>query len=60
MKTFISAFMDPRSAVSLMGSTIPDVPRIDMPPTMPRRGLNVFFAMASPSGTLMTALSPPL
>ena len=42
-----------------MGSTIPVVPRMEMPPAMPRRGLKVFFARRSPSGTEMTASSPP-
>ena len=39
------------SACSLMGSTIPVVPRMEMPPSIPSRGLKVFFASASPSGT---------
>ena len=30
-----------------------------MPPAMPRRGLKVFFARASPAGMEMTALRPP-
>ena len=37
-------------ACSLIGSTMPVVPRMEMPPSMPRRGLKVFFASASPPG----------
>ena len=33
------------------GCTIPVVPRIDSPPTMPSRGFQVFFASSSPPGT---------
>ena len=33
-----------------MGSTIPVVPIIDIPPTIPNLGLNVFFATVSPCG----------
>ena len=58
MKTFISVLIEPTRAFSLMGSTIPDVPRIDMPPTMPRRGLNVRAPMVSPSGTDTTMSAP--
>jgi hypothetical protein len=32
------------------GTTMPVVPRIDRPPTMPRRPLRVFAACASPPG----------
>ena len=46
-------------ACMLMGSTIPEVPKIEMPPTMPIWGLNVFWAMASPSGTEMVTSAPP-
>ena len=42
----------------LMGSTMPEVPRMEMPPTMPRAGLKVFEAMASPSGTEITTRKP--
>ena len=48
------------SAVSLIGSTIPLVPRMDIPPSIPRRGLNVFLAISTPSGTDITVLSPPV
>ena len=42
-----------------MGSTIPDVPRTDRPPTIPSLGLNVFFAVSSPSGIeIVTFISP--
>jgi hypothetical protein len=33
------------------GLTIPDVPRIEMPPTMPRREFKVFPASDVPRGT---------
>ena len=46
-------------ACMLMGSTMPEVPKIEMPPTMPIWGLNVFWAMASPSGTEMVTSTPP-
>ena len=32
---------------------------IDIPPSIPSLGLNVFFAICIPIGTLITALSPP-
>ena len=35
---------------SLIGSTIPVVPSMDMPPTIPSLGLKVFFAISTPSG----------
>ena len=47
------------SAFSLIGSTIPDVPRIEMPPLIPSRGLNVFAAIFSPSGTEIVAFRLP-
>ena len=40
-----------------MGSTIPDVPRTDRPPMIPSLGLNVFFAVSSPSGIEMVTLT---
>ena len=33
------------------GCTMPVVPRIEMPPTMPSRGFQVCFASSSPPGT---------
>ena len=45
------------SASSLIGTTIPLVPRIEMPPVMPSLGLNVCFASSSPSGTEMITCS---
>ena len=60
MNTFISAFMEPSRAVSLMGSTIPLVPRMDIPPTIPRRELNVLSAILSPSGTEISTEIPPV
>ena len=38
-------------ASSLMGSTMPLVPRIEIPPVIPRTGLKVFSAVFSPPGT---------
>ena len=46
-------------ACSLMGSTIPVVPRMERPPTIPSLGLNVFWASASPSGAEMVTFSVP-
>ena len=43
-----------------MGFTIPLVPRMEMPPAMPSRGLKVRFPRASPSGTEITARRPPV
>ena len=40
-------------AAQLKGTTTPVVPRIESPPTMPRRGLRVFWASASPPGMAM-------
>jgi hypothetical protein len=40
------------------GRTMPVVPRMEMPPTMPRRALVVFSAIFSPPGTLMTTRTP--
>ena len=45
-----SAFMVSIRAASLIGSTIPLVPSIEMPPTIPNLGLKVFLATSSPSG----------
>ena len=52
--------MDSIKAASLMGSTIPVVPKIEMPPCIPKRGLQVFCAIFSPSGTKIVtfALAP--
>ena len=47
------------NACSLIGSTMPVVPRMEMPPSMPRRGLKVFFASASPSGAEIVTSMPP-
>ena len=41
----------------LIGSTMPDVPMMDIPPSIPSLGLNVFFAISSPSGADMMTLS---
>ena len=42
-----------------MGSTMPVVPMTEMPPTMPMRGLKVFFASAAPSGMETVIWMPP-
>ena len=46
---------------SFIGFTMPLVPSIEIPPVTPSRGLNVFLAVRSPSGTetvTLTALPP--
>ncbi len=40
------------------GLTIPQVPRMEMPPMIPRRPLSVFLAISSPPGTEMVTHSP--
>ena len=55
----ISRRMDSTRASSLMGRTMPDVPRIEMPPSMPRRGLKVLRAISSPPGTDTSTAKPP-
>ena len=45
-------------AASLMGRTMPLVPKMEIPPSMPKRGLKVRFANRSPSGTEMVIRSP--
>jgi len=57
-RTLISVRIVSRRACSLMGSTIPVVPRMEMPPTMPSFGLKVFSASARPSGTEMVTERP--
>ena len=47
-----------RQALVEYGLTMPVVPRMLMPPRMPRRALVVFFAMSCPPGTLMVTSSP--
>ncbi len=47
-----------RQAAVENGRTTPVVPRMEMPPTMPRRGLVVLRAMRSPPGTLTTTRAP--
>ena len=42
-----------RQAAWLYGRTVPCVPRMEMPSTMPRRGLKVCRAISAPCGTLM-------
>ena len=49
-RIFSSAYSESFSASSLMGRTMPLVPSTDSPPTMPRRGLKVFFAISRPPG----------
>src|SRR6266568_4534813 len=48
-----------RQAAVENGRTIPVVPRIEMPPTIPSLGLVVLRAIHSPSGTLITTSAPP-
>ena len=47
-------------ALSLIGSTIPEVPKIDSPPTIPSLGLNVRAATSAPPGMEITTSIPPL
>ena len=54
----ISARIVSSRARSLMGSTIPLVPRIEMPPSMPSFGLKVFAASSLPRGTLTVTSKP--
>ena len=57
--TLIEASIVAVHASAERGLTMPVVPRIDMPPTMPRRLLSVFLAIASPSVTLtVTSMGP--
>ena len=53
-----ASLMDTRQASWLKGRTMPVTPRIEMPPTMPRRGLRVFLAISSPPATVTTARNP--
>ena len=46
-------------ACSLMGSTIPEVPRTDSPPSMPSRGLKVRRARSAPPGMETITSAPP-
>ena len=46
-------------ALTLMGSTIPEVPKMEMPPSIPKWGLKVLWAICSPAGTEMVTWSPP-
>ena len=57
--TLTSTLMESARALALIGSTIPVVPNIEMPPTIPSSGLNVFLAISSPFGTEITTLKPP-
>ena len=45
-------------ALPQYGRTIPVVPRIDRPPSIPSRGLNVFRAAAHPPGTETSTRTP--
>ena len=47
-----------RHAAVENGRTMPVVPRIEMPPTMPRRGFDVRRAIFSPPGTLTSTTTP--
>ena len=42
------------------GLTTPVVPRMEIPPSMPRRGFQVFLAMAAPSGTEISMATSPV
>ena len=46
-------------ACSLMGSTMPEVPRMDRPPSTPSNGLKVRAARSAPPGMETVPASPP-
>ena len=52
-KTFRCVRIVSTSASSLIGSTIPLVPSTEIPPSIPRTGLKVFFAASTPAGILI-------
>ena len=57
---FISASIVCKSAVLLIGSTSPEVPRIDIPPIIPSLSLNVFLAISAPFSTVTVIFTIPL
>ena len=56
----ISSFIVSINASVLIGLTIPLVPMIDIPPSIPICGLKVFFATSSPSGADISTVTPIL
>ena len=58
--TLISNLRESASALALIGSTMPVVPNMEMPPTIPNSGLNVFFPISSPLGTEINTWNPPV
>ena len=57
-KMLSSSLIESVSAFSLIGSTMPLVPRTEIPPSMPSLGLKVLLATASPCGMLTVARRP--
>ncbi len=53
-----SSVCDSSSEASFIGFTRPEVPRIEMPPTIPSRGLKVRFATSAPCGAEMVTSAP--
>ena len=49
--TSIDLRMESTNASEEKGFTIPEVPMIEIPPSIPRRGLKVRRAISSPPGT---------
>ena len=61
LRTLISALIVSSSACSLIGSTMPVVPRIEMPPSIPSFPLKVLAASSSPRGTeIVTSIPGPV
>jgi hypothetical protein len=56
--TFIACTTLAAQAAVENGRTMPVVPRIEMPPTIPSRALVVFSAILSPPGALITTRTP--
>ena len=57
-RMLISARIVSSKARSLIGSTMPLVPRIEIPPSIPSFGLKVFAASSLPRGTLTVTSKP--
>ena len=60
LATSASLRIEAMKASAEKGRTMPDVPMMEMPPTMPSFGLNVLVASSSPPGTEIVTVSPGL
>ncbi|MPM87993.1 hypothetical protein SDC9_135094 [bioreactor metagenome] len=58
LATRISVAIDTANASDENGLTTPEVPMMEIPPSIPSRGLKVFEAIRSPSGTEITTVAP--